>query len=92
MSVLPQRQGQGIGAVLVREGLDRVRAKGHGVVVLLGHANYYPRFGFVPASRYGLKWEHEAPDEAFMALELRPGALKGLEGVVAFRREFDEVS
>ncbi len=92
MSVLPPRQGQGIGAALVRAGLDRVRSAGHGVVVLLGHANYYPKFGFVPASRYGLRWEHDAPDEAFMALELRPGALDGVRGVVAFRREFDEVS
>jgi putative acetyltransferase len=90
MAVLPERQGQGIGALLVRAGLEALRAAGHGAVVVLGHPHYYPRFGFAPASRWGLRWERDCPDEAFMALELRAGALEGAGGVVRFRPEFDE--
>jgi putative acetyltransferase len=62
------------------------------VVVVLGHPSYYPRFGFAPASRLRLRWEHPAPDEAFMALELVPGALAGVGGIVRFHPEFETVS
>jgi putative acetyltransferase len=89
MAVLPERQGRGIGSQLVRAGLAALKAAGVGAVVVLGHPKYYPRFGFVPASRFGLRCEYDCPDEAFMALELRPGALSGLEGgVVHYRSEF----
>jgi len=91
MSVLPWLQRRGIGSLLVRRGLEELRAAGHGAVIVLGHPSYYPRFGFVPASRFGLRWEHECPDEAFMALELRPGALAGGGGIVRYRPEFEGV-
>ena len=92
MAVAPAWQRRGVGARLINEGLDRLRAAGRQVVVVLGHPSYYPRFGFAPASRLGLRWEHPAPDEAFMALELVPGALAGVDGIVRFHPEFATVS
>ena len=89
VGVLPSRQNEGIGTMLIEAGLERLRAEGHPAVVVLGHPSYYPRFGFVPASSFGLRWEMDAPDEAFMALELSAGALAGVRGVVRFRPEFD---
>jgi putative acetyltransferase len=89
MAVLPSWQRRGVGTRLIAEGLERLRAAGHRAVVVLGHPAYYPRHGFSPASRFGLRWEHRAPDEAFMALELVPGALAGITGVVRYHPEFD---
>jgi putative acetyltransferase len=91
MAVLPEHQRAGVGTRLAREGLDELRRLGHGAVVVLGHPEYYPRFGFERASRFGVRWENECPDEAFMALELRPGALAGRAGVLRYRPEFTEV-
>ncbi len=91
MAVVPARQNRGIGSLLVREGLARLAAAGHRSVVVLGHPDYYPRFGFRKASSFGIRWEHEAPDEAFMALELVPGALVGCSGIVRYRAEFSSI-
>jgi len=88
MSVLPEYQRKGIGSELVRAGLDECRALGHELVVLVGHADYYPRFGFVPARERGIECEFEVPDEAWMLLELREGALGGRKGTVKFQTEF----
>ena len=92
MAVLPAYQGRGIGSALVREGLRACARLGHDVVFVLGHPNYYPRFGFVPAHRKGLGCTYDAPDEAFMVIELQPGALGGRTGVVHYRPEFDEAA
>lgn len=92
VAVRPDLQRRGIGSMLIRAGLHRCRAEGHGAVLVLGHPSYYPRFGFVPASQFGLRWEHDAPDEAFMAMELRAGSLSdGEGGVVRFQPEFADV-
>lgn len=89
MAVVPELQRRGVGSRLLRAGLDALRAAGHRVVVVLGHPDYYPRFGFVRASTRGLRWDHEAPDEAFMVLELRPGSLPGRVAVVRFHPAFE---
>jgi len=89
MSVLPEYQNQGIGSRLVRDGLAACKKAGFDIVVVLGHIDYYPRFGFTPAANYGLENEYGATD-AFMALALREGALEGIGGLVMFAPEFRE--
>jgi len=91
MAVIPELQNQGIGSLLVREGLSIAHRTGQNVVVVLGHTNYYPRFGFEIASRKGLRCEFLAPDEAFMVVELTPGALRGMTGIVKYLPEFSQV-
>ena len=91
MAVLPERQRRGIGSQLVSAGLLECRNAGYDCVVVLGHQTYYPRFGFVPASRYGLRSEYEVPDEAFMVLAWHAGVLEDRGGVVRYQPEFDEV-
>jgi putative acetyltransferase len=88
MAVLPARQRQGIGAALIEEGLRHCRQLGASAVVVLGHAGYYPRFGFRPASRFGLRCEYDVPDDAFMALELECDSLRGRGGQVRYHRAF----
>ena len=90
MAVLPEYQRQGVGSRLVREGLKECRRIGCDVVVVVGHPEYYPRFGFVPASRKGLRCEYPVPDEVFMVAELKPNALRG-RGLVKYRPEFGGV-
>ena len=89
MAVLPEYQRRGIGSQLVREGLSECRRIGCEVVVVLGHPEYYPRFGFVPASQKGLRCEYPVPDEAFMVAELKPGALT-VRGLVKYGPEFGD--
>lgn len=91
MAVVPACQRQGIGSQLVEAGLAVCRTTDYGVVVVLGHPAYYPRFGFAPAKPYGIVWEHDAPDEAFMVKELQEGVLALTRGVVRYRPEFDYV-
>ena len=88
MAVLPDRQRRGIGSQLIERALAALRDADHGVLVVLGHPEYYPRFGFQPASRFGIDCTFDVPDEVFMALELRPGAAKERRGTVHYRREF----
>jgi putative acetyltransferase len=91
LAVRPSDQGQGIGSQLVEAGLARCRQEGQLVIFVLGHPGYYPRFGFVPSRPLGLRWEHEAPAEAFMVAELQEGALAGRTGVVKYHPAFDGV-
>jgi putative acetyltransferase len=88
MAVAPDHQRKGIGSRLLREGLARCRAAGIDGVVVLGHAKYYPRFGFVPAQQFGLRCEYDVPADVFMAMELTPGALVGVSGLVRYHPAF----
>lgn len=86
VTVRPDRQRRGIGSALIRAGLDRLRAAGCGAVVVLGHPDYYPRFGFsAPLAR---KLASPFPGDAFMALELTEGALSGRAGSVRYPDAF----
>lgn len=91
VAILPDYQNQGYGSELVWAGLEACVTAGHDVVFVLGHTNYYPRFHFVKAQTKGCRWEHNAPPEAFMVAELRPGALGGRGGVVRYLPEFNDV-
>jgi len=91
MAVVPARQRQGIGSALVRGGLDRCRQCACDAIVVLGHPEYYPRFGFAPASAFGLTSEYDVPDEVFMVLELKQGVLRGKSGVIRYHAAFANV-
>jgi putative acetyltransferase len=91
MAVLPNYQNKGIGTELVWAGLRECKLLGHEVVVVLGHPEYYPRFGFVRASQRGIRSEYDVPDEVFMVAELTPRALKGRQGLVKYHSEFSKV-
>jgi len=91
MAVVPERQRQGIGSHLVEAGLKALRQQACPFVIVLGYPEYYPRFGFVPASRHGLacQWEGVA-DDAFMVLILDEAPMAAVSGVARYRDEFDE--
>ncbi len=91
MAVDPSRQRRGIGSALVRAGLDACLRAGEPVVFVLGHAGYYPRFGFVPARPRGLACKWTVPDDVFLVAELSPGALAGRSGRVEYHAVFDSV-
>jgi putative acetyltransferase len=84
LAVLPAYQRKGIGSKLVTQGLQACKTNGYPIVVVLGHPAYYPRFGFTPSKPLGITCEGEAPEEAFMVVELEEGALKGVSGVVSY--------
>ena len=88
MAVLPAYQAKRIGSQLVRSGLEECQCLGHEIVVVLGHPDYYPRFGFVLANPKGVGCEFEVPEEAWMIFELWQGALAGRRGKVKFQPEF----
>jgi putative acetyltransferase len=90
MAVSPERQRQGIGSELVRAGLDASRRWGAAAAVVVGHPAFYPRFGFIPASRFGLRCEYDVPDDVFMALELKPGALRA-GGLIRYHAAFADL-
>ncbi len=91
MAVLPPYQRKGIGSRLVRYGLEQCRQAGHEIVVVLGHPDFYSRFGFVPTKHRGIHCEFDVPDDVFMIMELRQGALAGRGGVVKYQPEFKSV-
>lgn len=91
MAGTPALQRQGIGSALVRAGLGRCRDLGAGAVVVLGQPAYYPRFGFQPAVRFGIACEYDAPEEAFMLIELVPGYMRGTVGTVQLHPAFKDL-
>jgi putative acetyltransferase len=90
IAVLPEYQRQGIGSELVMTGIAKVREDGCPFIIVLGHPEYYVRFGFEPASKFGISSEWEVPDEAFMLLVLNEGTIKGVSGVAKYRQEWIE--
>jgi putative acetyltransferase len=91
MAVMPDHQKQGIGSALVKKGLKQCKSEGYQAAAVLGYPEYYPRFGFVPCSRFGIKSEYDVPDEVFMVKELVTGILAGYKGVVKYHSLFAQL-
>ena len=91
MGVATTQQKKGVGSALVRAGIEQCKELGVVAVVVLGHPEYYPRFGFLPASEFGMDSEFDVPDGVFMAMELVPDALTGQDGRVRYHAAFADV-
>ncbi len=91
MAVVPDFQRQGIGSGLVNAVLEECGSLGHIIVVVLGHPEYYPRFGFERASAFDIQAPFDVPDEALMVLALTTGGLDGSGGVVRYPDAFGGV-
>jgi putative acetyltransferase len=92
MAVLPGHQRAGIGSAMVRAGLDQCRLLSVSAIVVLGHPEFYPRFGFLPSTRFDIRSEYDVPEDVFMALELDPGSLAGVSGTVRYHDAFNAVA
>ena len=90
VAVLPPYQKMGIGGKLILRVHEIASKLGHDSVVLLGHENYYPKFGYKPAKEFGIKLPFDVPDENCMAIELVENGLKGISGLVEYPKEFFE--
>jgi len=88
MAVAPDQQRKGIGSALVHAGLEQCCNLKTAAVVVLGHPEYYPRFGFLPSSKLNMDSQYDVPEEVFMLLELEPGALKGKTGRIEYHSAF----
>lgn len=91
MAVLPEFQRRGAGSMLVRQGLQECRDTGYDVVFVLGHKEYYPRFGFVPTRPLGITCEFEVSEPYFMVAELANGSLAKRTGVVHYHPLFGKL-
>ena len=90
VSVLPEYQGRGVGSALIKAAHAKAIALGYGSVVILGHKDYYPRFGYKTASQFGISLPFDVPEEYVMAIELIPNALDGVCGIVEYDPAFSE--
>ncbi|KOU46899.1 GNAT family N-acetyltransferase [Streptomyces sp. WM6378] len=88
VAVAPEYQRTGAGSAAVRAALDAARELGEDLVLVLGHPDYYPRFGFTPASGLGIRASFDVPDEAMMALRLRPDGAPAPTGVIRYPAPF----
>ncbi|MFJ8244352.1 GNAT family N-acetyltransferase [Peribacillus asahii] len=90
VSVAPDYQKKGIGSQLIHAALKNAKEHGFSSVIVLGHKDYYPKFGFKPASLWNIRAPFEVPDEVFMALELTKNSLENVQGVVQYSKSFSE--
>jgi len=88
IGVLPERERSGVGTALMQSAIDLARGEGFDAIFVLGHPEYYTRFGFIPASRFGIRSEYDVPDDVFMALELQPSGLTDCAGLVRYHAAF----
>lgn len=90
LAVLPEYQNKGIGGMLLKEAHKRASELGYETAILLGHKDYYPRFGYRRAINYGIKFPFDVPSEYCQVIELIPTALKKTKGVVRYPAVFFE--
>ena len=91
MAVLPGNQRTGIGSALGLAGIEACRQIGAEGIVVLGHPAYYPKFGFVPSSRYGIVSEYDVPEDVFMVLEVEENVLDGKSGTISYHGVFGDI-
>jgi Predicted acetyltransferase len=91
VAVIPEMQNCGIGSTLIRAGLKAATEEGYSSVIVLGHSDFYARFGFKPASHWNIHPSFVVSDEVYMAMELVNGGLSGVSGKVKYPSEFDDV-
>ncbi|WP_078548597.1 GNAT family N-acetyltransferase [Litchfieldia alkalitelluris] len=92
MAVKPEYQNMGIGSALVKRGLDLCKTLGYSHVFVLGHPNFYPKFGFAASSLYGIESPFPVPEEVFMAIEIDKDSLSGLQGKIKYPPAFSSVT
>ena len=92
MAVLPEHQRLGIGSKLVEAGNQRLKDAGWPFIIVLGHAHFYPRFGFMPANTFGITCEWDVPADVFMVLILDRQKMNGIYGLAKYRQEFSSVA
>lgn len=89
IAIHPEWQSKGVGSTLIRNGLNKAKDIGYKSVVVLGHQDYYPRFGFIPTNKWGIKPPFNVPAQLFMGLELQENAFADMNGtVVTYSKEF----
>lgn len=91
MAVHPEFQRQGVGSQLIRYGFEKARMMGYKSVIVLGHAEYYSKLGFVPTSRWGITPPYNVPASSFMGIELIENGLTGVKGTVRYSKEFEQI-
>ena len=89
LAVAPTAQNQGVGGQLLKELEKRAKELDYPFISILGHPDYYPRFGYVPASRFQIEAPFPVPDEAFLIKEITPGGLAGVSGMVHYSKAFE---
>ena len=90
IAVLPEFQRQGVGSQLVNMGIGQLRERKCPFIIVLGHPEYYPRFGFESAARFGIKSQWEGiPDNVFMILWLDTSMMHQIRGIAKYRSEFE---
>ncbi|HEK9102081.1 N-acetyltransferase [Bacillus pfraonensis] len=90
VSVAREYQKKGIGSLLISSVIRKAKELGYHSVIVLGHKEYYPKFGFKPASLWNIRAPFDVPDEVFMAMELTENALQNVQGVVQYSEAFSE--
>ncbi|WP_274475815.1 GNAT family N-acetyltransferase [Mangrovimonas aestuarii] len=88
VAVSPEFQNKGIGTQLINYAHSKAKEQGFESIVVIGHENYYPKFGYLKASSFGINFPFEAPDENCMAIELTPDSLKSAAGLVEYPKAF----
>ena len=91
MAVRPDLQKKGIGGQLIRYGINKAKELGHKSVIVLGHEQYYPKFGFVPTEKWEIKAPFFVPTNVFMGIELVENGFAGVTGTVKYPKEFETV-
>jgi len=90
VSVLPEYQNQGVGTKLIKTGLEIAAKLGFKSVIVIGHPEFYPRFGFQKASKWRIVSPYPVSDDAFLAKELVANGLEGCDGTAQYPEEFDK--